>query len=72
MNQELLQRYKNPVIVKKVQIDIIKAQLELIRNFYYGEDLKDEDVLQFYIDLLKIVKKELKADLKKLEDDTEL
>lgn len=33
---------------KYVQIEKIKAQLDLLNNFYYGEGLKDTDILDFY------------------------
>ena len=54
----------------KIQIkkDKLKAQLDVLKNFYYGKDLKDKDILNFYEDAYDLVKTELKRKLRKLKE----
>jgi hypothetical protein len=52
---------------KFVEIEKVKAQLQLLRNFYYGKDLKDKDIRAFYKDVFELAKKELSEQLKELK-----
>ncbi len=54
---------------KWVQAEIIKAQLDILNSFYYGNDLKDEDIMRFYTELHSELTDELTQKLKTLEDD---
>lgn len=53
---------------KYVQIGKIKAQLDLLNNFYYGEGLKDTDILDFYKRVRETAKQELEQQLKELNN----
>jgi hypothetical protein len=61
-----LEKYGDLEIARQVEIDIVKSNLELLRNFYYGKDLKDKNVRLFYKNVLKLAEKELKKRLKQL------
>jgi hypothetical protein len=61
-----LEKYGDLEIARQEEIKIVKSNLELLRNFYYGKDLKDKNARLFYKDLLKLAKKELKKRLKQL------
>ena len=54
---------------KHVQAKIIQAQLDVLNAFYYGEDLEDKDVLDFYANMLETEKHDLTEQLKELENE---
>lgn len=54
---------------KYVKQQIIEAQLELLRNFYYGEDLKDPIVIEHYKNVYNLAEQELKQKLKQLQNE---
>lgn len=53
---------------KHNQYEMIKAQMEILNSFYYGEDLKDDEIMNFYIELHAEIKEELHSKLKKLKN----
>jgi hypothetical protein len=52
---------------KWVQAEKIKAQIDMLNSFYYGEDLNDEDIMRFYTELHSELTEELQQQLKELE-----
>ena len=52
---------------KWVQTEKIKAQIDILNSFYYGEDLNDEDIMRFYTELHSELTEELQKQLKELE-----
>lgn len=48
----------------KKQLHAVK---EVLKNFYYGKDLKSKSIRKFYKSVLKICKKDLKKAYKCLE-----
>jgi len=52
---------------KWVQAEKIKAQIDILNSFYYGEDLNDEDIMRFYTELHSELTEELQKQLKELE-----
>lgn len=42
----------------------LKAVKEVLRNFYYGSDLKRHDIRKFYTELLRDIKIDLKEAIK--------
>lgn len=53
---------------KWVQAEKIKAQMDILNSFYYGDDLKDKDIMKFYSELHAELTEELEQQLKELED----
>jgi macrodomain Ter protein organizer (MatP/YcbG family) len=61
-----LEKHGDPEIARQVEIAIVKSNLELLNNFYFGKDLRDKNVRLFYKGVLKLAKKDLKKRLKQL------
>ena len=53
---------------KVLEKKVIKKKLELLKCFYYGEDLEDDEILEWYKDFLQNVKNELKEELKEFKN----
>jgi len=53
--------------VKEIYALILREKIELLKNFYYGEDLKDDDILHHYTQVLKLAKEEIENELKQLQ-----
>lgn len=54
---------------KYVEVEKLKAQLDILNNFYYGEDLNDKDILNHYINMYNLVKSVLQQKLNELENE---
>ena len=47
---------------------VLEEKLELLDCFYYGEDLEDDEILEWYKDFLQNAKNELRAELKEFKN----
>lgn len=54
---------------KYVEVEKLKAQLDILNSFYYGEDLNDKDILNHYINMYNLVKSVLQQKLNELENE---
>lgn len=68
--------YETPISIfiagatsKYVEVEKLKAQLDILNTFYYGEDLNDKDILNHYINMYNLVKSALQQKLKELENE---
>lgn len=57
---------------KYVQVKIIQAQIEILETLYYGIDLNDPEILQWYEDLHGVMKTTLAEELSKLENEKDI
>jgi hypothetical protein len=61
--------YENILSSAKVlKKKILEEKLELLDCFYYGEDLEDDEILEWYKDFLQNAKNELRAELKEFKN----
>ena len=61
--------YENILSSAKVlEKKIIEEKLKLLDCFYYGEDLEDDEILEWYKDFLQNAKNELRAELKEFKN----
>ena len=61
--------YENILSSAKVlEKKIIEEKLKLLDCFYYGEDLEDDEILEWYKDFLQNVKTELEEELEEFKN----